>query len=97
MVFFKSCAMLCGLTLTIRLTPSRRPIYPSPFTLTSYHVGKPCMLDGKIFLADTGTHILKMALANIVFALAEPVPFTLANRTTKSFTPPLTDIHEKLW
>src|SRR5687768_10963265 len=55
------------------------------------------MLEGNIFLADTGTPILKMDFANKVFALADPVPLTFANRTTKSFTPPLDDIHGKLW
>src|SRR5687768_1552397 len=89
--------MLCGLTLTIRLIPSRRPINPSPFTLTSYHVGNPCMLEGKMFFAETGIPILKIDFANMVLALAEPVPLTFANLTTKSFTPPLDDIHAKLW
>ena len=52
---------------------------------TSYQVGSPCMLEGKIFLGVAGTPILKTDLANIRLALAEPVPFTLAKRTVKSF------------
>jgi hypothetical protein len=43
-------------------------------------------LEGKIFLGVTGIPIRNMALAKRKLALAEPVPFTLAKRTTKSFT-----------
>src|SRR5215468_10345946 len=43
------------------------------------------MLDGKMFLAATGTPILRITLANRPLALADPEPFTLANLTTKSF------------
>jgi hypothetical protein len=43
------------------------------------------MLEGKIFFAVTGIPIRKTALVNSAFADADPVPFTLANLTTKSF------------
>jgi hypothetical protein len=43
------------------------------------------MFDGKIFFAVTGTPIRNTALVNSAFADAEPVPFTFAKRTTKSF------------
>jgi hypothetical protein len=44
------------------------------------------MLEGKMFLGETGMPMRKMAFANMSFALAEPVPFTLANRITKSLS-----------
>jgi hypothetical protein len=44
------------------------------------------MLDGNMFFGVTGTPILNTALVNKAFADAEPVPFTLANLTTKSLT-----------
>ena len=43
------------------------------------------MLDGKILRGLTGMPMRKIAFANMLFALAEPEPFTLANLTTKSF------------
>ena len=42
------------------------------------------MFEGNIFRVATGIPILKSALANIPLALAEPEPFTLAKRITKS-------------
>ena len=42
------------------------------------------MLDGNMFLGLTGIPIRKIALANMLLALAEPVPLTLANFMTKS-------------
>src|SRR2546430_10704551 len=53
---------------------------------TSYQVGRPWMLDGKILRGATGTPMRITARANNSLALAEPEPLTLANRTTKSFT-----------
>src|SRR6056300_612831 len=44
------------------------------------------MLEGKIFLGLTGKPMRNSALANRLLALAEPVPLTLANLITKSFT-----------
>ena len=44
------------------------------------------MFDGKILRGLTGIPMRKIALANMLFALAEPEPFTLANLTTKSLT-----------
>src|SRR3989344_8769766 len=43
------------------------------------------MFEGKIFLDVTGIPILKIAFVKRKFALADPVPFTFANLTTKSF------------
>src|SRR5215204_5037589 len=43
------------------------------------------MFDGKMFFGVTGMPILKIAFVKSAFALAEPVPLTLANLTTKSF------------
>ncbi len=42
------------------------------------------MFDGKMLRGLTGTPIRRIALANSVFAEAEPEPLTLANLTTKS-------------
>ena len=42
------------------------------------------MFEGKIFLGLTGTPDLKIPLANIWFALADPEPFTFANFITNS-------------
>src|SRR4029450_11304068 len=70
---------------TIRSVPPRAPRWPASETRTSYQVGRPWMLEGKIFRGATGTPIPMPARANISFALAEPDPFTLAKRMTKSF------------
>lgn len=42
------------------------------------------MFDGKIFFGVAGTPIRNTARVKSAFAEAEPVPFTLAKRTTKS-------------
>src|SRR5436305_1250911 len=81
-----SLSQVCGFMATIRSTPPRRPRWPAPVTRTSYQVGRPWMLDGKMLRAATGTPIRSTDLANIELAEAEPEPFTLANLTTKSFT-----------
>ena len=75
-----------GFIATIRSTPPRRPRQPASTTRTSYHVGRPWMLDGKMLRAATGTPIFSTAFANSPFADAEPEPLTLANLTTKSLT-----------
>src|SRR3954470_17917442 len=71
---------------TIRSTPPRRPRCPASVIRTSYQVGRPWMLDGKMLRAATGTPIRITERANRPLALAEPEPFTLANLTTKSLT-----------
>src|ERR1700691_1796107 len=53
---------------------------------TSYQVGRPWMLDGKMLRDDTGTPMRSTERANSSLALADPEPLTLANRMTKSFT-----------
>ena len=50
-----------------------------------------------MFLGETGIPILKMDLANMSLADAEPVPLTLAKRMTKSFTPLVFPIPTVLW
>src|SRR5262245_28231926 len=85
MISLTSASQVWGFIATMRSTPPRRPSQPASLTRTSYQVGSPWMLDGKMFRAPTGTPIRRIALANSPFALAEPDPFTLANLTTKSF------------
>src|SRR6266704_2913381 len=68
----------------MRSTPPRRPRCPASVTLTSYHVGRPWMFDGKMLRGDTGMPMRRKLFANSSFALAEPEPLTLANLTTKS-------------
>src|SRR5512146_1165964 len=53
---------------------------------TSYQVGRPWMLDGKILRGETGTPMRRMERANNSLAEAEPDPLTLANLTTKLLT-----------
>ena len=55
-------------------------------TRTSYQVGRPWMLDGKMLRGLTGTPMRRIARANSSLAEAEPEPLTLANLTTKSLT-----------
>src|SRR5271166_354550 len=82
----KSLSQVCGFIATMRSVPPRAPRWPACEMRTSYQVGSPWMLDGKILRGATGTPMRRMARANISLALAEPDPLTLANRTTKSFT-----------
>src|SRR5919109_3455440 len=77
---------------TIRSTPSRRARQPFSLTRTAYQVGKPWILEGKMFFGETGTPMRNNVFANMVFALAEPEPLTVANLTTKSLIP-LIDPH----
>ena len=49
-----------------------------------YQVGRPWMFDGNRFLPETGMPIRKMACISRLFALAEPVPLTLASLKAKS-------------
>ncbi len=44
------------------------------------------MFEGKRFLPETGTPMRNIACTNRLFALAEPVPLTLASLIAKSFT-----------
>ena len=79
-------SQVCGFIATIMSTPPRAPRWPSSVTRTSYQVGRPWMLDGKMLRGDTGTPMRRIERANSSLALAEPEPLTLAKRTTKSFT-----------
>ena len=77
-----------GFIATIRSTPPRRPRWPASLTRTSYQVGRPWMLEGKMLRAATGTPMRRIDLPNNELALAEPEPLTLANLTTKSLMAP---------
>ena len=79
-------SQVCGFIATIMSTPPRAPRWPSSVTRTSYQVGRPWMLEGKMLRGLTGTPWRRIERANISLALAEPEPLTLAKRTTKSFT-----------
>src|SRR5688500_18462852 len=81
-----SASHVCGFIATIRSTPPRRPSQPDSDTRTSYQVGRPWMLDGKMLRGLTGTPMRRIDFAKRVLAEAEPEPFTLANLTTKSLT-----------
>src|SRR5947208_14439087 len=81
-----SLSQVCGFIATMRSTPPRAPRWPSSVMRTSYQVGRPWMLDGKMLRGETGTPIRRTERANSSLALAEPDPLTLAKRTTKSFT-----------
>src|SRR5476649_2241978 len=70
----------------MKSTPPRRPSQPRSQTRTSYHVGSPWMLEGKMLRGLTGTPMRRIAFAKSAFAEADPDQFTLANLTTKSFT-----------
>src|ERR1700716_1155272 len=83
---FTSLSQVCGFIATIRSTPPRRPSQPLSQTRTSYHVGRPWMLDGKMLRGLTGTPMRRIAFAKSVLAEAEPEPLTLANLTTKSLS-----------
>src|SRR6476620_8615340 len=81
-----SFSQVCGFIATMRSTPPRAPRCPSSVIRTSYQVGRPWMLDGKMLRGETGTPMRSTERANSSLALAEPDPLTFANRTTKSFT-----------
>src|SRR5688572_7903212 len=70
----------------MRSTPPRRPRWPASVTRTSYQVGRPWMLEGKMLRGLTGTPMRRIAFANNSLAEAEPEPLTFANLTTKSLT-----------
>src|SRR5215470_2474306 len=67
--------------------PSRRARYPASDTRTSYQVGRPWMLEGKMFFGLTGMPMRNSVLAKMPLALAEPEPLTVANFTTRSLMP----------
>src|SRR3982751_2684909 len=81
-----SASQVCGFIATIMSTPPRAPRWPASVTRTSYHVGRPWMLDGKMLRGLTGTPMRRIDLAKSVFADADPEPLTLANLMTKSLT-----------
>jgi hypothetical protein len=51
---------------------------PSRLARTVYHVGRPAMLDGNMFLPDTGMPIWKMDRRSTRFAVWLPDPLTVA-------------------
>src|SRR5262245_6179684 len=54
---------------------------------TSYQVGRPWLLEGKMFVGLTASPMRNNVVAKMVLALAEPEPLTVANFTTKSLMP----------
>src|SRR5581483_11657263 len=64
----------------------RRPIYPCLLARMVNQVGNPAMLDGNMFLPETGTPIWKMERINTVLAVWLPDPFTVATWMLKSLT-----------
>src|SRR3984885_8046459 len=92
-----SLSQVWGFIATIRSTPPRRPSQPLPETRTSYQVGRPWMLEGKILREATGTPMRRMERANISLADAEPEPLTLANLMTKSLTDFIADMRTPSW
>src|SRR5579875_2030135 len=66
--------------------PPREPSQPASEIRTSYQVGRPWIFEGKMLRGVAGTPMRRIARANSRLALAEPEPFTLAKRTTKSLT-----------
>src|SRR5438552_565357 len=81
-----SWSQVSGFIATIMSTPPRRPRWPLSLIRTSYQVGSPWILDGKMLRELAGIPIRRIDLANRELALAEPDPLTLANLTTKSLT-----------
>ena len=79
-----SSANVWAFIATMMSTPSRRPAKPRSDTRTSYHVGRPSMLEGKMLRVATGMPMRNSAFANMLLAEAEPEPLTLAKRITKS-------------
>src|SRR6266404_1592665 len=71
---------------TMRSYSSAREVWPVLLTRTSYQVGSPWMFDGNRFLPDTGIPMRKIACIKSPFALADPVPLTLASLRAKSLT-----------
>src|ERR1700756_2219855 len=92
-----SLSQVWGFIATIRSTPPRRPSQPLPETRTSYQVGRPWMLEGKMLREVTGTPIRRMERANISFADAEPEPLTLGNFPTKSLTDFIAGMRTPSW
>src|SRR3954471_4395565 len=92
-----SLSQVWGFIAAIRSTPPRRPSQPLPETRTSYQVGRPWILDGKMLREVTGTPMRRMERANISLALAEPEPLTLANFTTKSLTDFIAGMRTPSW
>src|SRR5437868_6848060 len=51
-----------------------------------YHVGRPAMIDGNMFLPETGTPLNRIDRSSTMFAVWLPDPFTVAIWMLKSFT-----------
>src|ERR1700740_2844635 len=81
-----SLSQVCGFIATMRSVPPRAPRCPASEMRTSYQVGNPWMLDGKMLGGAAGIPMRSTARANSSLELADPEPLTLAKRTTKSFT-----------
>src|SRR5271170_7453967 len=79
-----SRAYVSAFIATMRSYSAVRAVWPSLLTRISYQVGSPWMFDGNRFLPETGIPIRKMACMRRPFALADPVPLTLASLNAKS-------------
>src|SRR5437870_5572051 len=66
-----SLSQVCGFIATMRSVPPRAPRWPASEMRTSYQVGRPWMLDGKMLRGATGTPMRSTARANSSLALAE--------------------------
>src|SRR5690348_13354379 len=66
---------------------SRRAMKPSLLTRIENQVGRPWMLDGKMFLPLTGMPILKRARRRVLLAVWLPEPLTVAATMVKLLTP----------
>src|SRR5512133_894947 len=75
-----------GFIATSRSTSGLRAVHPSPLARIVNHVGRPAMLDGKMFFPETGTPIWKMARRRTALADCEPEPFTVATWIARSLT-----------
>src|ERR1035437_8831619 len=73
-----SLAYVPVFSATTRSISGGRAVYPSLLTRMSYQVGRPWMFDGKMFLPETGIPIRKIDCMRRLFALADPVPLTVA-------------------
>src|SRR5688572_9628731 len=71
---------------TTKSTSFLRPTKPSLFARMVYQVGSPAILDGNMFLPDTGTPIWKIERSSTRLAVWLPEPLTVATWMLKSLT-----------
>src|SRR5262252_4500153 len=81
-----SSVAVSGFIATRKSISFLRPMYPCLFARIVYQVGKPAILEGNMFLPETGTPIWKIARRRTVFELCDPEPFTVATWMLMSLT-----------